>query len=238
MQFPSYLEATKPLNWLTFRWVCFAFDRQLIWIHQIGEWEWIFGFLAIRSESEMDAIERIQRLVIPWRIHGLPRLYLPAPSFRAAIFQDCPGRFLCLAPLKGNHLAPKLKGPGTYIDHKKSAIHGSVKWDPSWVPGDPSWNPSTGPWPPGAHWHPGRGSYPMHTPKKITKNFRYLKWRYSPIKAVCKADVRQTSPPKQRYKVHRWSLWLFVHFLFAIWFAITTKEPLQFFNMSLNFASF
>ena len=109
---------------------------------------------------------------------------------------------------KANHLAPKLKRPGTYIYHKKSTIHGSVKWDPSWVPGDPSWNPS-----PGAHWHPGRGSYPMHTPKKKnTKNFRYLKWMYSPVKAVCKADVRQTSPPKQRYKVHRWSLWLFVHF--------------------------
>ena len=31
----------------------------------------------------------------------------------------------------------------------------------------------------------------------LTKHFRYLKWRYSPKKAVCKAYVRESSSPKQ-----------------------------------------
>ena len=36
---------------------------------------------------------------------------------------------------------------------------------------------------------------------KLTKFFRYLKWRYSPIEAVCKAYVRESPSPKQPCKV-------------------------------------
>ena len=36
---------------------------------------------------------------------------------------------------------------------------------------------------------------------QITRHFRYLKWRYSPIKAVCKAYVRENPSPKWPYEV-------------------------------------
>ena len=45
---------------------------------------------------------------------------------------------------------------------------------------------------------------------QLTKHFTYLKWRYSPIWAICKAYVREEPPPKWPYKVH------YLHFRFLI----------------------
>ena len=35
----------------------------------------------------------------------------------------------------------------------------------------------------------------------VSKHFRYLKWRYLPVEAVCTAYVRENPSPKWPYKV-------------------------------------